>query len=245
MPLQTALLKGELYLRPAAGGPLVSSGNNTKITVSQEVDEKTIPYMMGVGGGNHDKYTRVKAVKLSIAMRELSLQSAKIVFGADVTALPAAAVADEPHLDVKVGGLVPLDRRQDLSLPLVVKKAVATLNDGVDYRRVRSGLIVLANGALIDGDDIEVSYNALASMQVNGLTQTSQEFYGFFDGINERNGKPLTFEFWRPVFGPAKSIEILSDDFLTLDIEADCLADSSRPAGESPFYRGDIAGLFE
>ena len=245
MAHQTALLKGELYLRPAAGGPLVSTGNNTKITLSQEVEEKLIPFMKGVGGGNHDKFSRAKSVKLAIAMRELSLQNAKLIFGADVAVLPAAAVADESHVDVKVGGLVPLDRRQDLSMPLVVKKAATTLDEGVDYRRVRAGLIVLANGALADGDDINASYNALASMKVNGLVQTAQEFYGYFDGINERNGKPLVFEFWRPVFGPAKSIELLGDDFLTLDVEADCLADSSRPVGESPFYRGDIAGLFE
>ena len=49
--------------------------------------------------------------------------------------------------------------------------------------------------------------------------------------------------FHRLVFGPAQNFELVSEGFVSFDCEAECLADDTRPASESPFYFFEIGGI--
>lgn len=243
MSSPTGILKGPLYLKKVGETQLLSTGNATKITLSHEIDEKTIPNMQNPGGGNHDSFKRPKAVKLACQFRNMSKQVLEIAFGAKVTAVAGGAVLAEAHNDIVLGSLIKTAKPSDLALAMTVEKGVTTYVEGVDYQRVRAGIIPLATGSMVAGDDITIDYTALATSRVDGLMYTSSEFSGLFDGINERNGKPAMGTFFRLVFGPAANVELVGDDFVSFDCEAECLADDSKPASESPFYFFEIGGI--
>ena len=126
---------------------------------------------------------------------------------------------------------------------MVVERSAVPLTEGVDYQRVRAGIIPLTGGSLLAADDITISYTAVATARVDGLMYTSSEFEGLFDGINERDGKPAMGTFYRLVFGPAANVELIGDEFISFDCEAECLADDSKAATESPFYFFEIGGI--
>ena len=236
MSLRTAILKGSLYLKKSGGTSLLPAGESTKITLSHEIEEKTIPNMQNPGGGNHDSFKRAKAVKLAVQFRDMTSEVLEIAFGAKITAVTGGAVTDEAHNDIVLGSLIPTVKRQNTGLTMTVKKGATTYVEGTDYQRVRAGIIPLASGTMVDGDDITISYTALATSRVDGLMHTSGEFYGVFDGINEQSGKPAFGEMYRLVFGPAANVELVGDEFVGFDCEAECLADTAKSVTESPFY---------
>lgn len=243
MSSPTGIIKGPLYLKKLGETALLSTGNATKITLSHEIEEKTIPNMQNPGGGNHDSFKRPKAVKLACAFRNMTKQVLEIAFGAKVTTVSGGAVPAEAHNDIVLGSLIKTVKPSDLALSMTVEKGATTYVEGTDYQRVRAGIIPLATGTMVAGDDITIDYTGLATSRVDGLMYTSSEFSGVFDGINERNGKPAVGTFYRLVFGPASNVELVGDDFISFDCEAECLADDSKPATESPFYFFEIGGI--
>ena len=243
MSSPTAILKGQLYLKKLGETSMLSTGNATKITLSHEIEEKTIPNTQNPGGGNHDSFKRPKAVKLACTFRNMTKQVLEIAFGAKVTTVAGGAIVDEAHNDIVLGSLIKTAKPSDLTIAMVVERSAVPLTEGVDYQRVRAGIIPLTGGSLLAADDITISYTAVATARVDGLMYTSSEFEGLFDGINERDGKPAMGTFYRLVFGPAANVELIGDEFISFDCEAECLADDSKAATESPFYFFEIGGI--
>lgn len=243
MASPTAILKGPLYLKKLGGTQMLSTGNATKISLSHEVEEKTIPNTQNPGGGNHDSFKRPKAVKLACSFRNMSKEVLEIAFGAKVTTVIGGAVAAEAHNDIVLGSLIKTLKPSDLAVAMIVKKGATTFVEGTDYQRVRAGIIPLSTGTMVALDDITIDYTGIATSRVDGLMYTSSEFAGIFDGINERNGKPAMGTFYRLVFGPAANVDLVGDEFISFDCEAECLADDSKPATESPFYFFEIGGI--
>ncbi|MBI2278199.1 MAG: hypothetical protein HYU74_12665 [Dechloromonas sp.] len=243
MAVTTAILKGELFLRKVGSTDLLSTGNATKITMTTEIEEKTIPNTQNPGGGNHDSFKRAKSCKLSISFRNLLKTTAEIAFGAKITAVAGGPIVDEAHADIVLGSLIPTVKRQDMTVALTAMKGVTPLVEGVDYRRKRAGIIPLAGGALIAADDITLSYTSLAVSRIDGLMNTTTEFFGLFDGVNERKSSPAYGEYYRLAFGPASNVELVGDEFVSLDVEAECLSDDTKPATDSPFYHFEIGGI--
>lgn len=242
MAVKTALFKGTLYLRKAGTGALLSTGNTTKIDQAVEIDEKTVPNAEP-GGGDYDSFKRPKSCKLNVSFREMKKSVLEIVFGAKLTVVAGGAVLDEAHPDIVLGSLIPTAKRQDLNIALVVKKGADVLVEGADYQRKRAGIIPLEDGALIAGDDITFSYTAVDVVRIDGLMNMASEFFGLFDGINERLAAPAYGEYYRLSFGPASNVQLIADDFVSFDCTATCLADSSKPATQSPFYHFEMGGI--
>lgn len=243
MAVKTGILKGTLYLRKKGTSDLIPTGNTTKITQTTTIEEKNVANAQNAGGGNYDTFKRPSSVKLSVSFREMAKNVLEIAFGAKLTVIQGGAVALEPHNDIVLGSLIPTLKRQDMTAVLTVKQGATSLVEGVDYLRKRAGIIPLASGSLADGDDIEFSYTAVTVTRVDGLMYTSQEFYGLFDGINERLNSAAYGEYYRLSFGPAQNVELIGDDFVSFDCEAECLADDTKPATESPFYHFELGGI--
>lgn len=244
MAVKTAILKGTLYLKKQGSSELLTTGNTTKITLQTEIEEKPMTNAQNPGGGNYDAFKRPSSVKLQCSFREMHRNVLEIAFGAKLTTVAGGAVADEPHNDIVLGSLIPTAKRQDMTAVLTATKGATPLVEGVDYLRKRAGIIPLATSAiLVAGDDITVTYTAQAVTRVDGLMYTSQEFGGVFDGINERLNVPAYGEFYRLSFGPASNIELIGDDFVSFDCEAENLADDTKPATASPFYHFELGGI--
>jgi len=243
MAVKTAILKGTLYLRKLGSTELLSTGNATKITMAAEIEEKSVANTQTPGGGNHDSFKRPKAVKLSVSFRDMEKSVVEIAFGAKLTTVTGGAVADEAHNDIALGSLIPTNKRQDMTAAMTVKKGAVVLDEGVDYQRKRAGIIPLTGGSLVANDDITISYTAVPVTRVDGMMNTATEFYGLFDGVNERTSEPAYGELYRLSFGPAQNIELIGDDFISFDCEAELLADSTKPATASPFYHFELGGI--
>lgn len=243
MASTTAILKGTLYLKKLGTTSLLSAGNATKISMAVEIEEKTVPNTQTPGGGNHDSFKRPKAVKLSCSFRNLPRIVLEISFGAKLTTIAGGAVVAEAHNDIVLGSLITTLKRQDMTAALTVKKGVTTFVEGVDYQRKRAGIIPLVGGTMVALDDITFDYTALDVVRVDGLMNTSTECYGLFDGVNERNGEPAYGEYYRLLFGPASNIELVGDEFVSFDCDAECLADDTKPATASPFYHFELGGI--
>lgn len=243
MAVTTAILKGTLYLKKVGTTSLLSAGNATKISMAVEVEEKTIPNTQTPGGGNHDSFKRTKAVKLSCSFRNLHRNILEIAFGGKLTTVAGGAVPNEPHNDIVLGSLIPTLKRQDMTAALTVEKGVTVFVEGVDYLRKRAGIIPLVGGAMVALDDITLTYTAVDTVRVDGMMATSTECYGLFDGVNERSGEPAYGEYYRLLFGPAANIELVGDEFVSFDCDAECLADDTKPATASPFYHFELGGI--
>ncbi len=245
MGITTAILKGTLYLKKKGSTQRLSTGNATKIALQQNIVEKSMVNTQTLGGGNHDAFKQPDSVKLSIQFRNLLVPVAEIAFGGTVTDITGGAVTDEAHADIVLDSLIVTAKRQDLALAMTVKKGAVVLVEGTDYQRKRAGIIPLSTGSLIAGDDITISYTALAVKRIDGLMSTATEYEGIFDGANERSGKPAFGTMYRLSFGPATNIELVSEggDYISFDCEAELLADDSKPANQSPFYHFEIGGI--
>ena len=242
MATTAAIFKGIVSLQDG-DGPLLSTGNPTKVQLTQEIEEKNIPNTRTPGGGNYENYKRVKAAKLSFQFRDLLKQVVEIVFGGKLTTIAGGAVTDEAHSDIVIGGLILTNKRQDMSAAMTVKKGATSLVEGTDYRRQRAGIVPLTGGSLIAGDDITMDYTSLTVTRIDGLMNTTKEFRCVFDGVNERNNQPVLGEFYRLAFGPASNIDLVGDDHVSFDVEAELLADDTKPASESPFYHFEMGGV--
>lgn len=243
MAVNTAILKGTLYLRKVGTTKLLTTSNATKISMATEIEEKTVANSQTAGGGNHDAFKRPKSCKLSVSFRNMEKTVLEIAFGAKLTTVAGGAVVGEAHNDIEIGSLIPTVKRQDLAIAMVVKKGVTTYVEGVDYLRKRAGIIPLASGSMVALDDITIDYTAVATTRVDGLMYTSSEFYGLFDGLNERNNQPAYGEYYRLQFGPASNIELIGDDYVSFECTAECLADDTKPASASPFYHFELGGI--
>lgn len=79
---------------------------------------------------------------------------------------------------------------------------------------------------------------------VQALTESAQEFAISFAGLNEaRSGAACSVEVFRAKFSPMKNIDLISDDFGRLTLEATVLKDSTKTgAGVSKYFTIEIGG---
>lgn len=234
------ILKGTPYFKG------VSLGNTSKVTYSVETESKSLPDYENGGGGLDDEFERVTSARLACSFRRVHKDALKLAFGALVTEVAAAAVTDEAHTTGALGELVRLDKLQDMAQPMVVTNSAATTTyvEGTDYTRKRAGIIPLTGGAITAAQAIKIDYQAAKSVDVEGLTNLTQEGLFTFDGFNERNNAAFLGDFWRVKFGPAKSVEFIGDDYLSFDCEASILKDETKTGvGVSQYYKIHVGGL--
>ncbi len=245
MATQSGIIKGTAYLAKAGVGQLLPAGNASKCEYSIETEDKELPDYQNPGGGLDDSFTRLKSSKIALSFRHMKKHVLELVTGGVATAVTAGAVTDEAHNDIVLGGLIVTAKRQDMAVAMTVKEGATTLVEGVDYTRVRAGIVTLETSILInDGDDLLISYSSLASEKIQGQVNLTDEYHVVFDGVNERNGQPILADWFRCQFGPAKNIQFIGDDFVSFDVEAKLLKDETKTAtGASQYYTLEIGGL--
>jgi len=223
MTTKTAIINGTPYLSPVGVNAGESLGNTSKLTYTAELEEKTLTNYQG-GGGNDDKFTRYKSIKVALSARHVSISVLELALGGKATAVAAGAVADEPHTVIELGKLIALDSMQDMSKVITVKKGATTFVEGEDFTRVRAGIIPIATGDMVAADAITVSYTKAAHQRIQAALSAITERGLLFDGRNERSGAPWACRFHRVAWSPAKSIELIGEDFASFDLEGEVLA---------------------
>lgn len=245
MSTQAGILKGTPYIGLfGAANPLLPAGNTSKCSFSIETETKELPDFQNPGGGLDDNFDRLKSSKVALSFRHMKKHVLELVTGGVATTQAAGAVTAEAHNDIALGGLVVFAKAQNLALTCAVKKGATTYAEGTDYTRVRAGIIPLASGTMVAGDDITVDYTGLAAESIEGQIELTREYHVVFDGINERTGNAMLADWFRVKFGPAKNIEFIGDDFISFDVEGTLLKDESKTGtGISQYYKLRVVGV--
>lgn len=245
MSTQAGILKGTPYIGLfGAANPLLPAGNTSKCSFSIETETKELPDFQNPGGGLDDNFDRLKSSKVALSFRHMKKHVLELVTGGVATTQAAGAVTAEAHNDIALGGLIVFAKAQNLALTCTVKKGATTYVEGTDYTRVRAGIIPLASGTMVAGDDITVDYTGLAAESIEGQIELTREYHVVFDGINERTGNAMLADWFRVKFGPAKNIEFIGDDYISFDVEGTLLKDESKTGtGVSQYYKLRAVGV--
>lgn len=224
--------KGTVYLRArSGGGGLMPIGNCSQLELSVETDSVTQPDYTSAGGGNANEIDRVSDVGMAITMLELKPANLAMALRGTASELEGTTHDDERHT-AYVGGLVALSRNPDTTKTVTVVQdpdsAAVTLTEGTDYDLSRAGILILENGAVIDGDTIGVTYESMDADVVEAMTNAGDEYELVFDGLNEaESGRPVTVRAHRIKWSPTSGLALIGDDFGELPLEGSVLSDSS------------------
>lgn len=235
--------KGTIYRRKrgVANAPLEPMGNCSKLVFNVEQERIDELDYESAGGGKRMTIYRISGVTAAITTKNhdpmiLALGLRGIVTEQD----SVAPITGEAHADVAKGSLIVFDRFPDLTQSIVVKKGAATIDKAANYEPKRVGIFILADAVGVTaGDDITVEYTPLAEDTVEALTVSGDEYYLFFDGLNEAaSGKPVAVEAMRLNFSPMKNLGLVTTELGDVELEAEVLGDESVTAeDESKYFR--------
>ena len=235
---------GSIYLKPADGSaPLLPVGNVSEFKFSFEEDKKELKNYLG-GGGNRNTLSRISGISASLTAHDFTAENLAMALRGSATAGSTVAIDDEPHTCHGVADeLIPLDKIPDLTKSITVKDSLdSTLTEGDDYMLTKAGIKVLEGGG-IDNLGVTVSYTPLASNMVQALIESGKEFVLFMEGLNDaQDGKAFNIRVHRVKFSPVQNLDFISDDFASIPLELDVLADTSiTGSGLSTFMQIDLA----
>lgn len=240
---RTFMGKGTIYRRKrgVANSPLEPMGNCSKLSFAIAQEEISEQDYENPGGGKRASIKRITGVTANIITKNHDpLILALGLRGTITSEVSLTAIVGEAHADVAKGSLVVFDRFPDLTQPIVVKKGASTIAEASNYEPKRVGIFILADAAGVTaGDDITVDYTPLAEDIVEALTVSGDEYYLFFDGLNEAaGGKPVAVEAMRLNFSPMKTLGLIVTELGDVELEAEVLGDESVTAeDESKYFR--------
>lgn len=245
--------KGEVFIRrrDATGAARVPIGNTTELSFSIEEEKKELVDYTSGGGGVIDSVTRIKAVNGTAKVTNLSAGNLALAVRGRATATSGVApITGETvaSADVVLGSLVRLSRLIDTSQPVVVKQGSGTISPS-NYGIYQGGIWISQSQAgttaekITAGSAITVDYTPLASSTVESLIDTAGEYELHFLGMNEaRSGRAVTISAHRVKFSPVKHLPLISDDFASLDLDFQSLADTTiTAAGKSQYLKVEMA----
>lgn len=242
---QSRIYKGTPYAAPyATPNKLASFGNAAKLTFAPELETKDLPDYENPGGGLAESYTRFKSGKITLELKKVSVANLALALGGKATAVTAGAVAAEV-VEANLGCLCPLAKPQDMAIAITVKDSTGTTTyvEGTDYIRKTGGIIPLASGTIADLDVLKVGYTAKAGHTIEALVDLTSEHRIMMDGVDEISGETARPDFYRVKFTPAKSIDWIGDDFVTLTLEGTLLKDDTKTGVGASKYTNVLVGF--
>lgn len=219
-----------------AAGPLAPIGNVLGLTVTHDEEVRKQQDFSRLGGGTHAQVRRVNSASVAINMADLNLVNfARSVLGT-ASEVPGSNVVDEPRKAFK-GGLIRLTHLDPSAV--VLKKAAATIPAAGNYEVRKEGIYILPETTLTDADDVLISYAHSTTATIEALTSANPELVISFGGLNEANsGKPVVVDLYRVGQGVAKTLALLSGNFMGLEVEGELLMDPTKSGdGISRYYR--------
>ncbi len=235
---------GSIYIKPADdSAPLLPVGNFSQFQFSFEEDKKELKNYLG-GGGNRNTLSWISSISASLTAHDFTAENLAMALRGSATSGSTTAITDEQHTSFGIAGeLIPFIRMPDLSKTITVKDSLDTsLIEGDDYTLTKAGIKVVDGGG-IDDQGVQVSYTPLAANMVQALIESGKEFVLFMEGLNDaQDGKAFNIRVHRVKFSPVQNLDFISDDFASIPLELDVLADTSiTNSGLSTFMQIDLA----
>lgn len=232
----------DCYLGPYGGAtnpaPL---GNVSKCDIEPQV-KKFTEQNYGRSGGTRNTFDRLTGVNVSMILRNVSVANLATALRAGVTSVASGTVASgsaESH-DANLDCLIRLAFINPSTVVVKDSTGTTTYVAGTDYKVTGAGVIPLSTGAIAEGDTVKINYGYSAQKVVEAFTEQAGEYYLVVDGLNEAEGTPqnVVIDLWRFKPGLVKTLSVISDDYVTLQVDGDALADDTKTAaGTSQFFR--------
>lgn len=190
------------------------------------------------GGGNLATLNTPDGITLDVQMQEWTEENQAMVLQGKIVDLPPETVTGEPIV-LQPGGL---------TLTAFPGPKSITLTKTSDSTPIAlSAVIVSAAGLTVPKDSTvitaptpaTIAYTSTQATRIEPLVEAGAEYYLVLDGLNEaESGRPVIVEFWRWKAPPAEELALIDGENPgKLLSKGEVLADPTRPAGESPFWR--------
>jgi len=235
---------GSIHIQPYdLSAPLLPIGNISEFNFSFEEDRKELKNYLG-GGGNRNVISRVSSITANLVAHDFTSQNIALALRGSISASNPSAITGEEHPSHGVEGeLIPLKYLPDTSKTITVTDGNdLSLNQGEDYELTSSGVKVIGKGN-ISSVGIKVSYTPAGSSMVQVLIESGREFVLFMEGLNDaQEGLPFNIRVHRVKFSPVQNLGFISDDFASIPLQLDVLADTRITSnGLSAFMQIDLA----
>ena len=235
---------GSIHIQPYdKSAPLLPIGNISEFNFSFEEDRKELKNYLG-GGGNRNVISRVSGITASLIAHDFTAENISLALRGGITTATTTAIVDEewPSHGVE-GELIPFKYLPDMSQTVTIKDGNdLALTEGEDYERTKSGIKVVGAGD-ISAVGVKVSYTPIGSNMIQALIESGREFILFMEGLNDaQEGLPFNIRVHRVKFSPVQNLGFISDDFASIPLQIDVLADTSLSGnGISAFMQIDLA----
>lgn len=242
------ILSGKVFVQDlsASDQPLLPIGNaQCGLAISES--EQSLPDYTSPAGGNACSMKTIDKVELEITFyaysaRNLALAcfgSAETLAGDDVEGESINAFAD--------GALNKLAYIPKVGT-VVVKNGMTTYDEDTDYTVTGGGFIVIAGSDLDTaiaggtGDPkhlaVTVDYTYEGQDLMQALVASGKQFRVVVVGQNRADGlKAETWEMFICQFGPTDNLTIITRDFGSFNAKAEVIADTSKPEGETQYFK--------
>ena len=222
--------KGQVYL----DGIAIGNVSSLSFTITEE--KKELKDYTSSGGGLYNSLRRIDAVEMSMTMHDYNAVNLEAALFGTATTVSAAAVTGESQTspaDVSSDILLTTDNVIDTSVSgVTVSNGTTGYVEDTDFTVTAGGIIILASGSIAASTGLTIAYTKKAVDVIQALTTSSQEYVLDFVGLNEaQSGTPVVIKVHRAKFGGAQDMQIIGDDFASLELGGDCLKDTSITTG--------------
>ena len=99
------------------------------------------------------------------------------------------------------------------------------------------GMVAFLSAAgVVSGSTYTVGYTHLGYVNVDALTETSQERWLRFEGLNTIDGQQVIVDLFRASFDPLQGYGLINEEIAAMEVSGNILLDPQRPAGQQ-FFR--------
>lgn len=210
-------------------------GNADSFSFAINEDKKTQRNYQTPGGGNIASQSAITDVTASVNALSFQPRTLALALRSLVKTTAGASIADEA-VKVYKDALEPLAHIPDPTKTITVKDTAGSTTYVVntDYVIQHGGIYIPEGSSITASDagnagvDIKVTYESYDTYTIEAITQAAIEYEIFFNGFNDAdNGKPTTVTCHKVKFSPSQALELISEDFGSLPMTFEVLADDT------------------
>lgn len=226
--------------RSVANAPLRDLGDVEQFKIAHRSNSQTWKQHRKPGGGNLARLDTLEGIDLTVQMQEWEPENLAAILQGKIVELDAETVTGEPVVLVP-GGLSVTQFPGATSI--TITKTEGSTPIALSAVEVSAaGLRVPKDSAVItEPTPATLAYTSTPATRIEPLVEAGEEYYVVLDGLNEADsGRPVIVHIWRWKAPPAEELALIdAENPGKLLSKGEVLADLTRPAGESPFYRID------
>ena len=231
---------GVVHAKPISKptAPLRDLGDVEQLKVAHRSNSMLWKQNRRPGGGNLARLDTLEGADLTVQMQEWTPENQAMVLQGKIVEIDAETVTGEAIV-LQPGGLCVLEFPGATSIT-ITETAGSTEVPLSAVEVSAAGVRVPADSTVITAlTPCTIAYTSTVARRIEPLVEAGEEYYLVFDGLNEADSnRACIVEVWRWKAPPAEELALIdTGNPGKLLAKGEMLADQSRPAGESPFYR--------